>query len=115
MICTNCSSEVQVGSRFCSACGIRIAPAYVPVENAAAREGLYRAREGRVIAGVCAGFARRYGWDVTIVRLLVVLTVLAGCGMPFLLYFAAWIVMPKEPLAFAIPTPVIPEPIQPQV
>jgi phage shock protein C len=115
MICTNCSSEVQVGSRFCSACGVRLTPAYVPVQEAASREGLYRSREGRMIAGVCAGFARRYGWDVVIVRLLLVLTVLVGCGMPILLYIVGWFVMPKEPYAFAVATPVVPEPVQPQV
>jgi phage shock protein C len=118
MICTNCSSEVQDGARFCSACGVRLVPAYGTVHEAATREGLVRRRQGRAIAGVCAGFARRYGWDVTVVRLVLVLTALVGCGTPFLAYLIAWVVMPNEPFVFpmtpAAPT-VTPEEPQPQV
>jgi phage shock protein C len=75
MICPICNSEIQTGARFCSACGQRITPAYIPVQDAAAQAGLVRPREGRMIAGVCRGFAQRYGWDVAIVRLVLVLAV----------------------------------------
>jgi phage shock protein C len=118
MMCANCNSEVQPGSRFCSACGIRLMPAYVPVHEAVAREGLVRPREGRAVAGVCAGFARRYGWDVTLVRLALVAAVIFGCGMPFVAYVIAWIVMPNERFSFAVPTtmpPTTPEAAQPSV
>jgi len=74
-----------------------MAPAYVPVQEAAAQAGLVRPRQGRAIAGVCAGFAQRYGWDVVIVRLVLVLAVLVGCGTPFLAYIIAWVVMPNGP------------------
>lgn len=57
-------------------------------------DGLYRPREGRMIAGVCAGFAVRYGWDVAIVRLVFVLAVLVA-GLPALAYAVAWVVMPN--------------------
>jgi phage shock protein C len=118
MICTNCHSEIQEGARFCSACGIRLTPAYTSVHDAAAHEGLVRPRQGRAIAGVCAGFARRYGWDVAIVRLVLVLAVFFGCGTPFLAYIIAWVVMPNEPYFYGAPTatpPVAPEASQPQV
>ena len=42
-----------------------------------------------VIAGVCAGIARRLGVDVTLVRLIFALLALAG-GAGVLLYFALW-------------------------
>jgi phage shock protein C len=50
-----------------------------------------------MIAGVCAGLAQRYGWDVVVVRLVVVLIVLFGCGTPLIAYLIAWIVMPNGP------------------
>jgi len=110
VICSNCSSEIQTGARFCSACGQRVAPPqYIPVQDAAAKAGLVRPLHGRMIAGVCAGFARRYGWDVAIVRLLLVLAVLVGCGTPLLAYIVAWIVMPNE----LYPMPFAAEPAQP--
>ncbi len=56
---------------------------------------LYRAREGRVVAGVCAGLAAYFGIDPTLVRLaFALLTVFGGAGV--LLYLCAWIVIPEE-------------------
>ncbi len=37
---------------------------------------LQRPRSGRVIAGVCAGLANRFGWNANIVRLLFILSLL---------------------------------------
>jgi phage shock protein PspC (stress-responsive transcriptional regulator) len=56
---------------------------------------LYRAREGRVIAGVCAGLAGYFRVDPTLVRLaFVVVTFFGGIGI--LCYLGAWIVIPEE-------------------
>jgi len=56
---------------------------------------LYRLREGRVVAGVCAGLAAYFGIDPTLVRLaFAVVTVFGGIGI--LLYLVAWIVIPEE-------------------
>jgi phage shock protein C len=56
------------------------------------------------IAGVCAGFARYLGMDVTLVRVLWV--VLTLCPLPsfgLVAYIVAWIVMPKDPVALTVP------------
>ena len=56
---------------------------------------LTRPVEDRMIAGVCAGFARYLNVDVTILRIvLAVLTVMGGAGVP--LYIAAWLLIPEE-------------------
>jgi phage shock protein C len=55
---------------------------------------LVRPRDGRILAGVCAGIADRYGWDRTAVRLVAV----ASCLLPgpqVLLYVAGWALMPS--------------------
>ena len=58
---------------------------------------LYRAREGRWIAGVAKGIANWSGMPVTLVRLLWFLALLPG-GIPGILpYVICWIVIPKEP------------------
>ena len=59
---------------------------------------LLRPRFDRKIAGVCAAFARAYGWDLTMVRLVVVALVLFGGG-GFLAYVICWIVIPEDPIA----------------
>jgi phage shock protein C len=56
---------------------------------------LYRLRDGRVVAGVCAGLAAYFGIDPTLVRLaFAVVTVFGGIGI--LVYLVAWIVIPEE-------------------
>jgi len=68
-------------------------PMNEPISNGTKR--LYRAREGRVVAGVCAGLAAYFGIDPTLVRLaFALLTVFGGAGV--LLYLCAWIVIPEE-------------------
>jgi phage shock protein C len=59
------------------------------------RRRLYRLRQGRMVAGVCAGLARYLGVDATIVRLVfAVLSIFGGTGV--LLYLIAWAVVPEE-------------------
>ena len=100
MICSACNNEINPGARYCSNCGRAIVygPPVTPVYSR-----LVRPRYGRAIAGVCAGFAQHYGWDVALVRILLCVLVFFGCGTPILAYFIAWIVMPNEP--YFIPTP----------
>jgi phage shock protein PspC (stress-responsive transcriptional regulator) len=54
-----------------------------------------RPQEGRILAGVCAGIAQRWGLDVTLVRIAtVVLTLLSGIGLAA--YVAAWLLTPSR-------------------
>ena len=56
---------------------------------------LYRLKDGRVVAGVCAGLAANVGIDATLIRLgFALLTVFGGLGV--LLYLGLWIVVPDE-------------------
>jgi phage shock protein PspC (stress-responsive transcriptional regulator) len=55
---------------------------------------LVRPRD-RVIAGVCAGLARRFGMKPNTVRLLFVLSCLLP-GPQFLVYLALWVLVPNE-------------------
>ena len=68
-------------------------PTYEPSSNGTKR--LYQARDGRVVAGVCAGLATYFGVDPTLVRpAFALVTVFGGIGA--LLYLCAWIVIPEE-------------------
>jgi len=57
---------------------------------------LSRPRNGRVIAGVCAGLADRFGWNANVVRVLFLLSCLLP-GPQFLIYLALWVLMPNRP------------------
>ncbi|HZG89211.1 MAG TPA: PspC domain-containing protein [Pseudonocardia sp.] len=56
---------------------------------------LTRPRQGRIIAGVCAGLADRFGWSVFLVRLLFVLSIVIP-GSQVLIYIVMWILMPNR-------------------
>ncbi|BDH15278.1 MULTISPECIES: PspC domain-containing protein [Streptomyces] len=56
---------------------------------------LVRPRNNRMIAGVCAGLARRFGTTPTTMRVLFVVSCLLP-GPQFLLYLALWILLPSE-------------------
>jgi len=60
-----------------------------------ASTALVRPRRGRIVAGVCAGLARRFGVSPTGVRALFVLSLLLP-GPQILIYLVLWIVMPRE-------------------
>lgn len=56
---------------------------------------LSRPRHGRMIAGVCAGLARRFGWSPTLVRVLTVASLLLP-GPQLVIYLILWLVMPSD-------------------
>ncbi|MGI8596441.1 MAG: PspC domain-containing protein [Thermoleophilaceae bacterium] len=61
----------------------------------AGRGGLVRPRRGKMIAGVCAAIARRFGLSASLVRFLF----LVSCILPgpqFVIYLAGWILIPRE-------------------
>ena len=61
-----------------------------------AERGLTRPRSGKWIAGVAAGFARRFEWNPLVVRLLVVASFVLP-GSQVLAYVALWVLMPRDP------------------
>jgi phage shock protein C len=111
MFCSHCGKQMDGEARFCPACG---APASQPVMYGRAPfpGQLTRPRHPRVIAGVCAGFALHYGWDLSLVRVITaLLIVFTGVGL--IAYLAAWIIIPDAPYAlpdggFAPPPPMGP-------
>ena len=60
-----------------------------------ARSTLSRPSHNRVIAGVCAGLAERWGKKPGTVRLLFVLSCLLP-GPQVVVYIALWIIMPSR-------------------
>ena len=66
------------------------------MNNTDGTKTLVRSRKGRMVAGICAGTADYFGWDVTVVRaIVVVVSVLTG-GTGVLAYLAAWAIIPEE-------------------
>ena len=58
---------------------------------------LSRSRDDRVLAGVCGGLARRFGWGSTLVRVLYVILSIASAAFPgILVYLILWLLMPEE-------------------
>jgi phage shock protein C len=58
-----------------------------------AENGLSRPRDGRVIAGVSAAFARRYGVNRLVARLTALTVAIVFTPLA---YVALWVLMPSE-------------------
>ena len=109
MHCTHCGKELLPGTRFCPACGTQVpdpsaagsawqaTPGGTPPTYTRLRPELLRPRSGRMVAGVCAAFARTYGWNLTLIRILLVILTPLHLGLGFIGYIAAWIIIPEEP------------------
>jgi phage shock protein C len=100
MYCTTCGQQLRDAGNFCPACG---KPVGIECAPAIHRPRLVRVRQGKKIAGVCAGFARYLDMDVLLVRIVwLVITLTAGVGL--IAYIVAWIAMPlEEPVVYSQP------------
>lgn len=56
---------------------------------------LARPRDGRMIAGVCAALARRFGISAGTMRVIFLVSCLLP-GPQFLLYLGLWLLLPQE-------------------
>ena len=102
MFCTRCGLKMAEDAAFCSRCGQATGAPAAP--RVTPQHRLSRPMNDEKIAGVCAGFARYFGVDVTLMRILWIIVALFT-GVGFIGYFVAWIAMPKDyaPLPTAVP------------
>ncbi|MEU3452369.1 PspC domain-containing protein [Micromonospora sp. NPDC006766] len=56
---------------------------------------LVRPRQGRMVAGVCAGLGQRFGMSANLIRLLFLLSLLLP-GTQVIFYLILWILIPNE-------------------
>ena len=62
-----------------------------------ASSGLYRSNRHSMIAGVMGGIAERFGWNVTLLRIIfVVISVMSVAFPGILVYLVLWLVIPKK-------------------
>jgi phage shock protein C len=103
MFCTRCGIELDDKAAYCSQCGKATGNTPSSAAAGSSRIPLSRPREGKKIAGVCAGFARYLDVDVTLVRIVwVILTVIPP--VPGLIaYIVCMFAMPKDPLPLSNP------------
>lgn len=100
--CPFCAESIQDAAVKCRYCGATLGGSMLSRE-------WYRAREGKKIAGVCAGLAQELGIAATPVRLAFVLLTLFAGGAGIVLYVILWVVMPYRD-AHALPLEPAPPP-----
>jgi len=89
MYCNYCGKSIQDDANVCAYCGTRVG-------GVIARKRLVRPREGRKVAAVWVGMAEAFGVDVTILRVVWLITAFET-DVGFMRHLIAWIVMPEEP------------------
>ena len=65
------------------------------------RTRFYRDKRNGKFLGVCSGIADYTGFDVTLIRILLIAAIIMGSGAPLLLYFIAAFMTPDKPREFA--------------
>ena len=92
MYCAHCGREIGEDSNYCSSCGGR-------QRQAASRKLLTLSATDKKLAGVCGGLAEYLAVDPTVVRLIWVALSLVPGGIigGAVVYFLAWIIIPKAP------------------
>ncbi|HEV2687102.1 MAG TPA: PspC domain-containing protein [Bryobacteraceae bacterium] len=94
MFCTKCGIELRDQDRFCSDCGTSTGQGPAAAKRP---DQLSRPVAEAKIAGVCAGFARYFSADVTLIRILwLAMTIWPLPLFGVVTYIVAWIVMPKD-------------------
>ena len=55
----------------------------------------------QAIAGVCAGIAEYFGWDIALVRIAyLVLSIISAAFPGIIIYIILWIVMPEKRIRY---------------
>jgi signal transduction histidine kinase/phage shock protein PspC (stress-responsive transcriptional regulator) len=88
---------MRADARACDDPGVSTTPLPEPMPRR-----LYRASDGRVLAGVARGLADHLGVDVLLVRLVFIVLAAAG-GAGIAMYGAFWVFAPLQPLEAAAP------------
>ncbi len=96
MSCLHCGHLSASEVNYCSLCGAAL---QTSAKSEPGLSHLLRPRSPRMIAGVCSGIALFYGWDVTLVRILLALFTCLTTGVGMLLYVAAWLLLPEAQYA----------------
>lgn len=56
---------------------------------------LYRNPDDKMLGGVCGGLAAYLGWDVTLLRLIMLVILVCGYGTLIPIYIVCWLVIPE--------------------
>lgn len=93
MYCSSCGIQLEEQFAFCHQCGRPTHPDSTSPWGVPKR--LTRPLWDKKIAGVCAGFARYFEVDVSLMRILwLVVAIFTGVG--FIAYLVAWVAMPAQ-------------------
>jgi len=104
MYCTACGNQIEDQANFCPICGKQTARSAV---YGVPQPQLTRYIPNKMVAGVCAGFAKYLNVDVTIVRIIWIALFFFPIPGALIAYIIAWIILPveREPVRLAYPMP----------
>jgi phage shock protein C len=100
MFCTACGTQLPGQANYCSNCGLATPgapPRPAGFQRPAGFHRLSRSRQDKKVAGVCAGLARYFDVDPSLVRIVWLVLTLCPPFPGIVAYIVCWIVMPLDP------------------
>lgn len=113
--CLRCRANVPVGANFCPTCGSSVGTCsdssiqgvwamidswlkrfLMAIRKKTHRLGFSRSANEKAVAGVCAGLAQRFGWNLALVRCCVVFAMSFGFA-PAFVYGLCWLFFDERP------------------
>lgn len=85
--CPNCGCETNENQSVCLKCGVSLGKSKNSSSGSSGTDGFYRTKDGKLIAGVCAGLGKKFNTSPWVFRILFILF---GCSfIGIIAYIAA--------------------------
>ena len=97
MICPQCGTENPANATYCGKCGRKLGQTPVQQPTYSGPKRFVRCSDNKQIGGVCAGVAKYFDIDISLVRALTLISFLFTGSATFWAYIIMWIVIPEEP------------------
>lgn len=80
--CQHCGEPTQDGQAICTKCGFKLTASGGISSSGSSKDGWYRSRDGKILAGVFAGLGKKFNVEPWILRIIMIILQFVFIGWP---------------------------------